>query len=98
IIACKNKPNIGEEMNKIIAKLAEVNQLSGIVNSADFDDEKKIGKGNEKVEKLTNLITIFETSFNFSKNKASGDDIIGDAYEYLMKNFATESGKSKGQF
>lgn len=98
IIACKNKPNIGEEMNKIIAKLAEVNQLSGIINSADFDDEKKIGKGKEKVEKLTNLITIFETSFNFSKNKASGDDIIGDAYEYLMKNFATESGKSKGQF
>lgn len=32
------------------------------------------------------------------ENKAEGDDIIGDAYEYLMRNFASESGKSKGQF
>ena len=35
---------------------------------------------------------------NFSKNGADGDDLLGDAYEYLMRHFATESGKSKGQF
>jgi type I restriction enzyme M protein len=33
-----------------------------------------------------------------SPNRADGDDILGDAYEYLMRHFATESGKSKGQF
>ena len=51
------------------------------------------------MERLTNLITIFESpALDFSKNRADGDDILGDAYEYLMRHFATESGKSKGQF
>jgi type I restriction enzyme M protein len=51
------------------------------------------------VDRLTKLIAIFEKpALDFSKNRAGGDDILGDAFEYLMKNFATESGKSKGQF
>ena len=51
------------------------------------------------VDRLTNLIGIFENpALDFSKNRAEGDDILGDAYEYLMRHFATESGKSKGQF
>lgn len=51
------------------------------------------------VDKLTDLISIFQRpELNFSRNKAEGDDIIGDAYEFLMRKFATESGKSKGQF
>ena len=51
------------------------------------------------VDKLTDLISIFQRpELDFSRNKAEGDDIIGDAYEYLMRKFATESGKSKGQF
>ena len=51
------------------------------------------------VDRLTNLIAIFESkALDFSKNRAEGDDILGDAYEYLMRHFATESGKSKGQF
>jgi type I restriction enzyme M protein len=51
------------------------------------------------VDRLTNLIAIFENkALDFSKNRADGDDVLGDAYEYLMRHFATESGKSKGQF
>ena len=51
------------------------------------------------MERLTNLIAIFQNpALDFSKNQAEGDDILGDAYEYLMRHFATESGKSKGQF
>ena len=51
------------------------------------------------VDKLTDLISIFQRpELDFSRNKTEGDDIIGDAYEYLMRKFATESGKSKGQF
>ena len=99
-IALKNKKNIGEGIDKIIARLAEVNEsLNGVINVAHFNDEAKIGKGQEMVDKLTKLIAIFQRpELDFSKNKAEGDDIIGDAYEYLMRNFATESGKSKGQF
>ena len=100
MIALKNKKNIGEGIDKIIARLAEVNEsLKGVIDIAYFNDETKIGKGQEMVDKLTKLITIFQRpELDFSKNKAEGDDIIGDAYEYLMRNFATESGKSKGQF
>ena len=65
----------------------------------DFNDPNKLGSGKEMVERLTNLIAIFENpALDFSKNRADGDDLLGDAYEYLMRHFATESGKSKGQF
>ncbi len=91
--------NIGEEMDKIIAKLAEANLLRGVIDNAHFNDEDKLGKGQEMVDKLSELLAIFRDKMpDFSKNRADDDDIIGDAYEYLMRKFATESGKSKGQF
>jgi type I restriction enzyme M protein len=79
--------------------LAQANDLKGTIDVADFDDDDKLGKGKDKQDRLSNLVSIFEhPSLNFSKNRAEGDDLLGDAYEYLMRNFATESGKSKGQF
>jgi len=100
LVALKNKKNIGEGIDKVIARLAEVNSsLKGVIDIAHFNDEAKIGKGQEMVDKLTRLVSIFQRpELDFSKNKAEGDDIIGDAYEYLMRKFATDSGKSKGQF
>ena len=101
LVALKGDKNIGEEMDKVIAKLAEAenNNLRGVIDNAHFNDEAKLGKGQEMVDKLTGLIAIFQRpEFDFKNNKAGGDDILGDAYEYLMRNFATESGKSKGQF
>ena len=91
--------NIGEGIMTIIMKLAEENGLRGIIDNADFDDDDKLGKGDEKVKRLSNLINIFNRpDLSFKANQAGGDDILGDAYEYLMRHFATESGKSKGQF
>ena len=97
MVALKGTPNIGDDINKkIIGPLANANQLSDM---PDFNDATKLGTGKEMVERLTNLIAIFENkALDFSKNRAEGDDILGDAYEYLMRHFATESGKSKGQF
>ena len=99
-VALKGNKNIGEGMDKIIARMTEANtSLKGIIDNVHFNDEAKMGKGKEMQDKLTTLVSIFERpELDFKKNKASGDDIIGDAYEYLMKNFATQSGKSKGQF
>ena len=95
--ALKGKSDIGDQVNKkIIAPLANANKLSDF---PDFNDASKLGSGKEMVDRLTNLIAIFENpALDFSKNRAEGDDILGDAYEYLMRHFATESGKSKGQF
>ncbi|MBA3075750.1 MAG: type I restriction-modification system subunit M [Anaerolineae bacterium] len=99
MIALKGTKNIGDGINKIISKLAEANELKGVIDVADFNNEDKLGKGKDMVDRLTNLISIFENpALDFSKNRAEGDDLLGDAYEYLMRNFATESGKSKGQF
>ncbi len=99
MIALKGKADIGQQINNIIAKLAEENYLEGVIDLVDFNDEEKLGKGKEMVDRLSKLIGIFENpALNFSKNRADGDDILGDAYEYLMRHFATESGKSKGQF
>lgn len=98
-VALRGNKNIGEEMNKIIFKLAEANDLVGVITVADFNDPDKLGKDREMVDRLSNLVGIFDNpALNFSKNNAEGDDLLGDAYEYLMRHFATESGKSKGQF
>ena len=98
-IALKGKSNIGEALNKKMAALAEANDLSGVINVADFCDEQKLGKGKDLVDTVSNLIGIFQSSgLDFGKNRANDDDLMGDAYEYLMKHFASESGKSKGQF
>ena len=99
MVELKGKPNIGEGINTIIGKLAEANDLKGVINVADFDDEDKLGRGSEMVDRLTSLIGVFQDeALDFSKNRAQDDDLLGDAYEYFMRKFATQSGKSKGQF
>ena len=97
MVALKGKTTIGDDINKkIISPIKDANKLSDM---PDFNDVTKLGSGKDMVDRLTNLIAIFEKpGLDFSKNRAEGDDILGDAYEYLMRHFATESGKSKGQF
>jgi type I restriction enzyme M protein len=97
MIELKGKPDIGDQINKkIISPLANANKLSDM---PDFNDASKLGSDKDMVEKLTSLIAIFENpALDFSKNRAEGDDILGDAYEFLMRHFAVDSGKSKGQF
>jgi type I restriction enzyme M protein len=99
LVALKGKADIGDRINVIIAKLAEANGLKGVIDVADFNDSDKLGKGKDMVDRLSNLVALFNNpNLDFRNNRAGGDDLLGDAYEYLMKNFATESGKSKGQF
>lgn len=99
MVKLKGKEDIGDKINKIIGELARANDLTGVITVADFNDDEKLGKGKDKVDRLSNLIEIFENeALDFSGNRAEDDDLLGDAYEYLMRHFATESGKSKGQF
>ncbi len=100
MVALKGKSSIGDRINKeIIAPLAKHNQQLSQSDFPDFNDPAKLGEGKEMVDRLTTLIAIFENkALDFSKNRADDDDIIGDAYEYLMRHFAVDSGKSKGQF
>src|SRR3989449_2332074 len=97
MVKLKGDKEIGEKINKIIGRLADVNDLKGVIDQADFNDESKLGAGKEMQDRLSKLVAIFD-GLDFRANRAEGDDLLGDAYEYLMRNFATESGKSKGQF
>ncbi|MEQ1892961.1 MAG: class I SAM-dependent DNA methyltransferase [Planctomycetota bacterium] len=100
MVALKGKSDIGERINtQIVAPLVQANARLARSDFPDFDDPNKLGEGQAKVERLTNLVGIFQKpELDFSRNRAEHDDILGDAYEYLMRHFATESGKSKGQF
>jgi type I restriction enzyme M protein len=97
LVTFKGDKEIGDKINKSISKLAEANDLQKVIDLADFNDEERLGKGKEMQDRLTNLISIFQ-DLDFRGSRAEGDDLLGDAYEYLMRHFATESGKSKGQF
>jgi type I restriction enzyme M protein len=97
MVLLKGDKEIGDKINKIIAKLAEANNLQKVIDQADFNDEEKLGRGKEMQDRLTKLVSIF-ADVDFRGSRAEGDDLLGDAYEYLMRHFATESGKSKGQF
>ena len=100
MVALKGKSDIGDKINtQIIQPLIDANMRLARSDFPDFNDPNKLGEGKDMVEKLSNLIGIFQKpELDFSRNRAEHDDILGDAYEYLMRHFATESGKSKGQF
>lgn len=97
MVALKGDKEIGDKINKIIGRLAEANDLKGVIDQADFNDETKLGSGKDMQDRLSKLVAIFD-QLDLGANRADGDDLLGDAYEYLMRHFATESGKSKGQF
>ncbi len=98
ILALEGDKEIGDKLNKIIAKIAEPNDLlKGAIDGVDFNDNTKLGEGKAMVDTLSNLVKIF-ANLSLGAHGALDDDLLGDAYEYLMRHFASESGKSKGQF
>lgn len=99
LILAKGKPDVGERVDIIIQKFLEDNKLQGSLPDVSFNNPDELGSGKELVDKVSGLIGVFQNpAIDFKNNRASGDDIIGDAYEYFMMKFAQESGKSKGQF
>ncbi|MEE0682078.1 MAG: N-6 DNA methylase [Christensenellales bacterium] len=99
LIAAKGKSDVGERVDVIIQKFLEDNRLQGSLPDVSFNNPDELGSGKELVDKVSGLIAVFQNpAIDFKSNRASGDDIIGDAYEYFMMKFAQESGKSKGQF
>lgn len=100
MVALKGKPDIGDKINtQIIQPLIDANARLARSDFPDFNDPNKLGEGSAMVERLSNLVSIFQKpELDFSQNRAEHDDILGDAYEFLMRHFAQDSGKSKGQF
>ncbi len=76
MVQLKGKADLGDQINKkILGPLGQVNNLSDM---PDWNDPSKLGSGKEMVERITNLIAIFENpALDFSKNRADGDDMLG---------------------
>ena len=99
LISAKGKKDVGETVNKTLQAFLEANKLRGALPEVSFENASELGTGRELVDRVSGLIGVFQNpALDFRSNRASGDDIIGDAYEYFMMKFAQESGKSKGQF
>ncbi|MEO0702494.1 MAG: class I SAM-dependent DNA methyltransferase [Pseudomonadota bacterium] len=98
MVAANGQTDIGERLNLVVGALASANNMGWLQSpDNDFNNEDRLGKGKAMVDRLSKLVRIFD-GLDLGKNRADGDDLMGDAYEYLMRHFATESGKSKGQF
>jgi hypothetical protein len=99
MIALKGKSDIGGLINtQIMQALIDANSSFARTDFPDFKDPNKLGEGEEMVGRPTNLVAIFQKpELDFSKNRADNDEILGDAYEYLMRHLTTESSKFEGQ-
>jgi len=97
----KEAPNIGEIINKALEKIEEDNsqKLEGIFRNVDFNSEIKLGKTKERNAILKNLLEDFaDERLDLRPSMLEGNDVIGDAYEYLIAHFASDAGKKGGEF
>ncbi len=96
----RNESNIGELINIALRDLEDANRGklssedgSGIFRSIDFNSNS-LGEPKDKNARLKNLLTDFsDVNLDFAHSHEEGADIIGDAYEYLIANFASDAGK-----
>lgn len=101
LIKHKEAPNLGEIMNKVLERIEEDNRdkLDGIFRSIDFNNKNKLGDTKERNTILKNLIEDFsDTRLDLRPSMLEGNDVIGDAYEYLISHFASDAGKKGGEF
>ncbi|MGC8758184.1 MAG: type I restriction-modification system subunit M [Caldisericaceae bacterium] len=93
----KLKENVGESLNKALAALENVSSemLEGVLKHIDFNATK--GRTKLKDEQLINLINHFN-QYKLTTDNFEFPDLLGAAYEYLLKQFADSAGKKGGEF
>lgn len=97
----RNAENIGEIINKVLMKIEDDNKekLEGIFRNIDFNSESELGRTKERNATLKHLIEDFAVDeLNLRPSMLDGNDVIGDAYEFLIANFASDAGKKGGEF
>lgn len=95
----RNQPNIGEIINIALEQVEEENKtkLRGVFKNIDFNSEAVLGSTKERNTMLKNLLEDFK-DLDLRPSRLMGEDIIGNAYEYLIGNFASDAGKKGGEF
>lgn len=97
----KEAPNIGEIINTALRKIEKDNpqKFDGIFNNIDFNDSNKFGETKTRNAILKHLLEDFsDRELDLSPSALQNNDVMGDAYEYLISNFASDAGKKGGEF
>ena len=97
----KESESLGEEINKILERIEEDNKekLEGVFRNVDFNSETMLGRTKERNKILKHLLEDFSDSrLDLRPSMLSGNDVIGDSYEYLISHFAGDAGKKGGEF
>ncbi len=101
IILHKNDPDIGGKINKILERIEDENKskLEGVFRNVDFNSDSNLGQTKDRNRRLKNLIEDFDKpKLNFRPSVIGTEDIIGNAYMYLIERFASDAGKKGGEF
>ena len=101
VIENKNHANLGEFLNKIFEKIEDDNKakLEGVFGDLDFNSNSKLGDTKDRNRRLKLLIEDFDKpKLNFRPSVIGSEDIIGNAYMYLIERFAEGAGKKGGEF
>jgi type I restriction enzyme M protein len=99
LYANRNDVAIGEEINVALANIEKNNsaKLHNVFRAIDFNSTVDFGETREKNAILKNLLEDFH-GLDLSPDQLDNADIIGDAYEYMIANFASDAGKKGGEF
>ena len=101
LYAQRKQTDIGERINKALAAVEDANKgkLEGVFRNIDFNSEANLGESRERNARLVHLLEDFnDESLDLRPSKVGHRDVIGDVYEYLIGNFASDAGKKGGEF
>lgn len=95
----RNDAEIGDIINKALEHIEEENKakLRGVFRNIDFNSEVNLGKTRERNALLRHLLEDF-AELDLRPSNLADEDIIGNAYEYMIGRFASDAGKKGGEF
>ena len=97
----RNETNLGELINKALEKIEDANKakLQGVFRNIDFNSEANLGQTRERNTRLKMLLEDFANpKLDLRPSRIGNQDVNGNAYEYLIANFAAGAGKKAGEF
>ncbi|MEK4801057.1 type I restriction-modification system subunit M [Oceanobacillus sp. FSL K6-0118] len=95
----RNDPEIGEIINKALERIENENtgKLRGVFRNIDFNSEAILGKAKERNAMLRSLLEDFN-QLSLRPSQLGNEDIVGNAYQYMIGLFASDAGKKGGEF
>ena len=101
LYAQRTEPDIGDRINKVLERIEDDNtaKLAGVFRNIDFNSEANLGDTKTRNAKLKHLLEDFnDERLDLRPSHLESQDVLGDAYEFLVANFAGDSGKKGGEF